>query len=91
MASEVSEGRTLLCIVLVREVNSLKKDKLLFITSRRAFTKKYHIEKAFEIKLLILASPLTYLQLLRKEDKEERCPCEYTKVTEQQKGSNTFP
>lgn len=57
MASEVSEGRTLVCIALVRKVNSLKKDMLLFITSIRAFTEKCHIERACEIKLLILVSP----------------------------------
>lgn len=91
MAFEVSEGRTLVCIALVRKVNSLKKGMLLFITSIRAFTEKCHIERAFEIKLLILVSPLTCFQLLGKQDKEQRCPCECIKVTEQKKGTNTFP
>lgn len=39
-ASVIAAGRTLLCIVLYRKVNSLEKDRLLFITSRRAFIKK---------------------------------------------------
>lgn len=53
--------------------------------------KKYHIDRAFEVKLLILDSLLAYFQLLGKLNKEQRCPCECMKVTGQKKWSSTFP
>lgn len=88
---QISEGRTLLCIALYRKVNSLEKERLSFITSLRDFMKKYHIDRAFEVKLLILDFPLAYFQLLGKLDKEQRCPCECMKVTGQKKRSSAFP
>lgn len=94
-ASVIAAGRTLLCIVLYRKVNSLEKDRLLFVTSRRAFIekkkKKCHIHRAFEGKLLVLISPLAYFQFLGKLVREQSCPCECMKATEQRKGSSSSP
>lgn len=54
----------MLGIALYTKVNSLKKDGLFFIASVRALIRKYHIVRAFEVKLPILVSSLFYFQQL---------------------------
>lgn len=66
---------------------SLHLEGLLFLKKK----KKCHIHRAFEGKLLVLISPLAHFQFWGKLFREQSCPCECMKATEQRKGSSSSP